>query len=211
MLAALGDGDRKVPHRDVVHVDPRDDRRGAIEDDALRLPGLDARGAELPDDVGEDARLNATTVPIVRGGPGSRAPPQAIELAALPLAGPPLPADDRDRRVGLLHHGRAVVHVAGSGNGGSDARFDRPHDLHDAPAVGDERLDAVARANLGGRLCRQSLDLDVAGLAQLGRERAGLHEPHCAQPAIDSGLVGSEGISHAVKDGTARGWPGRAV
>jgi hypothetical protein len=37
----------------------------------------------------------------------------------------------------------------------------------------------------------------VAALAQPGREWAGFHEAHRAQPAIDARGVGSDGISHA--------------
>jgi hypothetical protein len=36
----------------------------------------------------------------------------------------------------------------------------------------------------------------VATVAQPGRKRAGLHETHRAQPAIDTRLVGGGGSSH---------------
>src|SRR5688500_11265713 len=71
--------------------------------------------------------------------PGSA---QALEFAPETLARSalsanqrhPLPPDLRDDR-------RTVVHVAGHGDGGPDARLDRPDDLDDALAIGDERLD----------------------------------------------------------------------
>ena len=112
------------------------------------------------------------------------------------LLGRPSPRTGMICRPGLAHDGRAVVHVAGRGNCSPDTRLDRPHDLDDSLAIGDERLHPITRANLRRWLRRRSVDEDVAALAQLGRERAGLHEAHRAQPAIDPRLVGSEGIGH---------------
>ena len=137
-----------------------------------------------------------------RGAQASGAPAQALELAPQALARPALPPDERDHWPGLRHDRRAVVHVAGRGDGGADTRLDRPHDLDDALAIGDERLHPIARANLRRRLRRRSIHEDVAALAQPGRKRAGLHEAHRAQPAIDTRLVGGEGIGHAFQDGT---------
>ena len=124
-------------------------------------------------------------------------PAQALQLAPQALARPALPSDERDRWPGLPNDGWAVVHVAGRGDGGPDTRLDRPQDLDDALAIGDERLDPITRSNLRRRLRRRSIHEDVATVAQPGRERAGLHEAHRAQPAIDPRLVGGEGISHA--------------
>jgi hypothetical protein len=130
-----------------------------------------------------------------RSGVGS--PAQALQFAPQALARPALPSYERDRWPGLRHDGRAVVHVAGRGDGGPDARLDRPQDLDDALAIGDERLHPVTRSYLRRRLCRQSIHKDVATVAQPGRERAGLHEAHRAQPTINTRLVGGEGSSHA--------------
>ncbi len=135
---------------------------------------------------------------------GARGPAQALQFAPQALAGAALPSDELDRWPGLPRDRRAVVHVAGRGDNRPDTRIDRPHDLDDALTIGDERLDPITRSHLRRRLCRRSIHEDVATVAQPGRERAGLHEAHRAQPAIDTRLVGSEGISHAFKDGTAR-------
>ena len=98
------------------------------------------------------------------------------------------------------HDRRAVVHVAGRGGGGSDPRLDRPHDLDDALAIGDEGLHPIAGANLRRRLRRRPVHEDVAALAQPRRERAGLHEAHRAQPAVDARLVGGAVFGHALLD-----------
>ncbi len=124
-------------------------------------------------------------------------PAQALELAPETLAGPAPSTHGHDRWPGIRHDGRAVVHVAGRGDGGSHTRLDRPHDLDDALATRDESLHPIAWANLRRRLRRRSVHEDVGALAQPRRQRAGLHKAHRAQPAIDTRLVGSEGISHA--------------
>ena len=111
--------------------------------------------------------------PALVGGPA-----QALELAPETLAGPALPAHGRDPWPGLLHDRRAVVDVAGRGNGSPDARLDRPQDLDDALAIRDEGLHPIAGTNLRRWLCRRSVHQDVAALAQPGRERACLHEAH---------------------------------
>ena len=95
-----------------------------------------------------------------------------------------------------------MVHKAGRGDGGTDTRLDRPDDFDDAPAIGDERFNPIARTYLRRRLRGRSIHEDVAAAAQPRRKRAGLHKAHRAQPAIDTCLVGSTGISHALKDGT---------
>ena len=126
-----------------------------------------------------------------------RSPTQALKLAPQALARTALASDERHPWPGLPHDGRAVVHIARRGDGGTDTRLDRPHDLDDALAIGDERLHSIASSDLRRRLCRRSVHEDVTTVAQPGRERAGLHEAHRAQPAIDSRLVGGERISHA--------------
>ena len=136
-----------------------------------------------------------------RSGVGS--PAQALELAPETLARPALAAHRHGPLPDLRHDGRAVVHVAGRGDGGPHTRLDRQHDLDAAPAIGDERLDPIARANLRRRLCPRSIHKDVAALAQPGRERAGLHEAHRAQPAIDARVGGGDGICHSPYDGTS--------
>ena len=136
---------------------------------------------------------------------GVGGPAQALELAAETLTGPALPADAHHPRPGPRHDRRAVVHVAGRGGGSSDPRLDRPRDLDDALAICDEGLHPIACANLGRRLCRRPVHEDVAALAQPRRERAGFHEAHRAQPAVDARLVGGAAISHAIYDPTGRG------
>lgn len=131
-------------------------------------------------------------------------PAQALEFTPQTLARPALSAYEHHRRPDLRHDGRAVVDVAGRGDGGPDTRLDRPRDFDDALAAGDGRLHPIARTNLGRRLRRRSVHDDVAALAQQCRSRAGLHEAHRAQPSIDTRLVGSAGIRHAYKDGTRR-------
>ena len=135
-------------------------------------------------------------------GSGVACPAQAVKLASETLAGPALPMDDHDLWPGVLHDRRAVVHVAGLGDGGPDTGLDRTHDLDDTRSIRDERLHPIACANPRRRLCRHSVHEDVAALAQPRRQRAGLHEAHRAQPAIDACLVGGAGISHALKDRT---------
>ena len=115
----------------------------------------------------------------------------------------PSPRTERHRWPGHRHDRRAVVDVAGRGDGGPDTRLDRPDDFDDALAIGDERFNPIARTYLRRRLRRRSIHEDVAAVAQPGRKRAGLHKAHRAQPAIDTCLVGSTGISHALQDGTA--------
>jgi hypothetical protein len=137
-----------------------------------------------------------------RSGVGS--PAQALELAPQALARPALPTYEHHPWPGHRHDGRAVVHVAGRGDGGPNTRLDRERDLDDALAIGDERLHPITCTNLRRRLRRRSIHEDVAAVAQPGRERAGLHETHGAQPAIDTRLVSSEGLRHASKDGTPR-------
>ena len=138
-----------------------------------------------------------------RSRSGVGGPAQALELAPQALARAPVPTSRRHRWPGHWHDRRAVVDVAGRGDGGPDARLDRQGDLDDALAMCYERLNPIARANLRRRLGRRSIHADVAAVAQPDRKRAGLHEAHRAQPAIDTSLVGDEGISHAFKDGTA--------
>ena len=69
-------------------------------------------------------------------------------------------------------------------------------DLDAALAICDERLDPIPGADFRRRLCRRSIHQDVAAVAQPGRERAGLDEAHRAQPAIDTRVIGCDGISH---------------
>ncbi len=127
---------------------------------------------------------------------GVRSPAQALQLAPQALARTTLPSNEREPWPGLPHDGRAVVHVAGRGYGGPDTRLDRPQDLDDALTIGDEGLYPITSSYLRRRLCRRSIHEDVATVTQPGRERAGLHEAHRAQPAIDARLVGGEGLSH---------------
>ena len=132
-----------------------------------------------------------------KDGSGVRCPAQALQLAPQALARPALPSNAPDRWPGLRHDGRAVVHVAGRGDGSPDTRFDRLDDLDDALTIGDQRVNPITCTYLRRRLCRRSIHEDVATVAQLGRERAGLHETHRTQPAIDTRLVGCAGSSHA--------------
>ena len=130
-------------------------------------------------------------------GVGSSA--QALQLPAEALARPALAPDSHDPRPDLRdHRRRAVVHVARHGDRGADARLDRPHDLDDALAPGDQRVDPVASPDLCRRLRGVPVHEDVAGVTELRRRRARLHEPHRAQPAVDAGLVRRAGISHAL-------------
>ena len=122
-------------------------------------------------------------------------PADALELAPETLAGSALPARGRDVRSDHRHHRRAVVDVAGRGDGGPDPRLDRPHDLDDPLAVRDERLHPIARPDLRRRLRRRSVHKDVAALARPRRQRASLHEAHSAQPAIDARLVDAEVVT----------------
>ena len=163
----------------------------------------------MPGDEGPTAPREepggAGTLPASGSGVGG--PAQALELAPETLAGPALPADARHSRLGPRHDRRAVVHVAGRGGGGPDPRLDRPHDLDDALAIRDEGLHPITCADLGRRLRRQPVYEDVAALAQLRRERTGLHEAHRAQPAVDARLVGGGGIRHAINDPTGLSRP----
>jgi hypothetical protein len=156
-----------------------------------------------PDASGFSFAETARTLPASGSGVGG--PTQALEFAPETIAGSALPADAHHPRLGRRHDRRAVVNVAGRGGGGPDPRLDRPNDLDDALAIRDEGLHPIARANLGRRLRRQPVHEDVTALAQLRRERAGLHEAHRAQPAVDARLVGGGGISHAIYDPTGRG------
>jgi hypothetical protein len=155
--------------------------------------------------TGRLARLKARAGCRSEPRSGVAGPAQALELAPEALARPALPADDLDRRSLVPNDRRAVVQIAGRGDRGSDTRLDRPDDLDDALAVGDACLDPIACPNLGRRLRGRSVDQDVAALAQLRRERPGLHQAHRAQPAIDSRFVRSTEVSHASKDRTDRG------
>jgi hypothetical protein len=137
-------------------------------------------------------------------GSGVGSPAQALELAPEALARPALAADADDPRLGIRYDRRAVVHVAGHRDGGSDTRLDRPDDLDDARAVGDAGIHPIAGPDLRRRLRRHPVHEDVAALAQPGRERACLHEAHRAQPAVDARLVDSAGIGHAFKHRTGR-------
>ncbi len=128
---------------------------------------------------------------------GARSSAQAFQLASQALARSALASDERHPWPGLRHDRRAVVDVAGRCDGGPDTRLDRPDDLDDALSIGNQRVDPITRSHLCRRLCRRSVHEDVAAVAQPGRERAGLHEAHRAQPAIDARLVGGERISHA--------------
>ncbi len=128
---------------------------------------------------------------------GVGGPAQALELAPQALARPALTTYKHHPWPGVRHDGRAVVHVAGRGDGRADTRLDWQYDLDDALASGDERLDPIAGANLRRRLCRGSIHEDVAAVAQPARLQAGLREAHRAQPAIDTRPVSSGAISHA--------------
>ena len=66
---------------------------------------------------------------------------------------------------------------------------DRPHDLHDPFALGDQRVHDVAGSNLRRWLRRVAVDVDVPAIAELGRHGPGLHEAHRAEPAINPGFV----------------------
>jgi hypothetical protein len=88
----------------------------------------------------------ADTIPNAGSGVGS--PAEALELAPETLAGPALPTHGHDLWPGLRHDRRAVVHVTGRGDEGSDTRVDRPHDLDNALPIRDEGLHPIAGANL---------------------------------------------------------------
>ena len=107
------------------------------------------------------------------------------------LLGRPSPLDHLDAGRNLADDRRwAVVDVARGGDRRADARLDRPHDLDDPLAFGDQRVHHVARTNLRRWLCLVAVDAHVAALAQLGRHGPRLDEAHSAQPAIDPGVVG---------------------
>ena len=130
-------------------------------------------------------------------GSGVGSPAKALELAPKTLAGPALAPDGHDPRSNFSHdRRRAVVHVARCGDGSSDTRLDRSHDLHNTLAICDQRLYPIACANPRRRLCRRPIDTDVTALAQSRRKRAGLHQAHRAEPAIDACLRRGTGISH---------------
>ena len=104
-----------------------------------------------------------------------------------------------------------MIDITGHGDGGTNARLDRPDDLNDSLPVGDEGVDPVTRANLARRLCAAAVDADVPALAQLGRDGTCLDEARGTQPAIDPGLIGRRAITHAVYWTTKRkvfGLPG---
>ena len=206
--ASQGQREQHAAHVGVVRVDH------AREGDLIALrgqphqPGRDLRraaghGHHRPIDA-RDAGSDSSGGSCAESTSGVGSPAQALELAPQALTRTALPTNQPDRGPGLCHNGRAVVHVAGRGDGGPDTRLDRPHDLDDSLAISDARLNPIARANLRRRLRRRSIHDDVAAFAQPGRKRASLHEAHRAQPAIDPCLVGSAGISHAVQDGTGR-------
>jgi hypothetical protein len=118
-------------------------------------------------------------------------PPHPFELAAETLARPTFPTDRLDAG-GDLSDDRwwAVVDIARGGDGRPDARFDRPHDLDDPLAFGDERVHHVAGPDLRRWLCGVAVDEDVPAIAQLRRHRPRLDEAYRAEPAINSRVVG---------------------
>ena len=141
--------------------------------------------------------------PVRDSGVGS--PAQALELAPEPLARPALAPDSHDPRSHLGDdRRRGVVLVARRSHGCSDTRLDRVHDLHDTVTIGDQRLDPVAGANLRRRLGQSPIHADVTALAQSRRKRAGLHQAHGTEPAIDARLGGSARVSHVDKGRTPR-------
>ena len=87
------------------------------------------------------------------GGTGSYA--IQAQIAACHDPGPDLPHDRR----------RAVILIAGRSDRSPDARLDRPHDLQDALAAGDQRVDTVAGADLRRWLGGVPIHEDVAALA----------------------------------------------
>src|ERR1043165_3315275 len=103
--------------------------------------------------------------------------PHPLQLAAEPLARPALAADRLDAGRDLADDRRwAVVDVGLGGNRRADTSFDRPHDLDDPLALGNERMDDVAGTDLRRRLRRVAVHADVSALAQLGRHRPRLDE-----------------------------------
>ena len=108
-----------------------------------------ARRNLLIDQAGSGVRSPCARAPTRAAGACSAGPP--------PVRHEHWPSPRHDRR--------AVVHVAGRGDGGPDTRLDRPHDLDDALAIGDERLNPIARTYLRRRLRRRTVHEDVAGLA----------------------------------------------
>jgi len=124
-----------------------------------------------------------------RPGAGARARAEA------PLLGRPSPRV-ADPGPGLRHDRRAVVDVTGRCDKGSDTRLDGPHDPRRRALRSAMRASTpIACANLRRRLGRRSIHEDVAALAQSRARRAGLHEAHRAQPAIDARLVDRVGSS----------------
>jgi len=114
-----------------------------------------------------------------------------------PLARPALAPDSHDPRSHLGDdRRRAVVLIARRSDGCSDTRLDRLHDLHDTVTLGDQRLDPVAGAHLRRWLGRRPIHADVTALAQSRRKRAGLHQAHRTEPAIDARLGGGARVSH---------------
>src|SRR5439155_21277309 len=99
---------------------------------------------------------------------GAPEPTHSLQLAAKAFARSALAADHLDARRQLDDlRGRRVVDVAGRGNRRADAILDWPNDLNDALARGNHRVHPVACTNLGRRLCRISVDADVATIAEL--------------------------------------------
>lgn len=128
---------------------------------------------------------------------GVGSPAQALELAPEPLARPALAPDSHHPRSYLGDdRRRAVVLIARRSDGCSDTRLDRVHDLHDTVTISDQRLDPVAGANLRRRLGRRPIHADVTALAQSRRKRAGLHQAHRTEPAIDARLGEGARVSH---------------
>ena len=90
-----------------------------------------------------------------------------------------------------------MVDVAGSRDGRGDTRLDRPHDLEDSLPISHEGVDTIADADLRRGLSREPVDEDVAAVAQPSRKWPRLHDADRTQPAVDSCLIGSAGLSHA--------------
>jgi hypothetical protein len=188
-LTPEGPSGRPVPETGLRHAG-----RGGIGVVGQSCPGVRRCVIRRPRPVGAPGWGRRD--PDVGSGVGS--PAQALELAPKTLAGPALAPDSHDPRSDFPHgRRRAAVHVARCGDGSSNTRLDRPHDLHTTLAIRDPRLHPIACANPRRRLGRRSIDTDVTALAQSRRKRAGLHEAHRAQPAIDACLRRGTRISHA--------------
>src|SRR5690349_16971437 len=100
--------------------------------------------------------------------PAVCAPAHAIELSAEAFARPTLSSNHFDARCNLADdRRRAPVDVAGDSNRSADARFDRLDHLDDPLAFRDQGMDLVTGTDLGRRLDRMPVDLNMAALAQL--------------------------------------------